>query len=239
MNATLLSARDSKGVVNARHTKVFDAGASMLYRDYSRAPGERVPNVHGRRESRAALSFSRQMNEVIGRHAPGKVTITEKSTTRPAVSRPPSSSGPGLHQTRDMGWMHDTLKFMSRDPIHRKFHHNQLMFSRLYMLDQNFVLPLSQDEAIHRKDSLAGQMPGENSASAFGTPADGARRLTPSRNTAAVRMSAMATGGSRRGRPVHSDGVFDQRRDEAAGGSHDRARLARGASCCTLDCRIR
>ncbi len=138
-----------------------DAVASMLYRDYSRAPGEWLPNVHGGRENLEAIDFLRQMNEVVGREAPQAATIAEESTAWPGVSRPTSSGGLGFHYKWNMGWMHDTLKYFAKEPVHRRWHHNELTFSLVYAFDENFVLPLSHDEVVHGKGSLIGKMPGD------------------------------------------------------------------------------
>jgi 1,4-alpha-glucan branching enzyme len=138
-----------------------DAVASMLYRDYSRNPGEWVPNVHGGRENLEAIDFLKRMNEIVGREAPGTATIAEESTAWPGVSRPTSMGGLGFHYKWNMGWMHDTLEYMRKDPIHRRWHHDELTFSLLYAFDENFVLPLSHDEVVHGKGSLIGKMPGD------------------------------------------------------------------------------
>jgi len=138
-----------------------DAVASMLYRDYSRAAGEWVPNVHGGRENLEAIDFLKRMNEIVGREAPGTATIAEESTAWPGVSRPTSMGGLGFHYKWNMGWMHDTLQYMRKDPIHRRWHHNELTFSLLYAFDENFVLPLSHDEVVHGKGSLLAKMPGD------------------------------------------------------------------------------
>lgn len=138
-----------------------DAVASMLYRDYSRKDGEWIPNQHGGRENLEAIDFLRRMNEIIGVERPEAVTMAEESTAFPAVSRPPSMGGLGFHYKWNMGWMHDTLKYIGEDPIHRKYHHNQLTFGMIYAYSENFVLPLSHDEVVHGKGSILARMPGD------------------------------------------------------------------------------
>src|SRR6185312_9973443 len=138
-----------------------DAVASMLYLDYSRQPGEWIPNVHGGRENLEAISFLRQLNTDVYREFPGTQTIAEESTAWPMVSRPTYVGGLGFGMKWDMGWMHDTLAYFSLDPVHRSFHHNQLTFRQLYAGQENFVLPLSHDEVVHGKGSLLGRMPGD------------------------------------------------------------------------------
>ena len=138
-----------------------DAVASMLYRDYSRSHGEWLPNVHGGRENLEAIDFLRRMNEVIGAEAPGSVTLAEESTAWPGVSRPTAVGGLGFHYKWNMGWMHDTLKYLREDPVHRRWHHDTLTFSLIYAFDENFVLPLSHDEVVHGKGSLLEKMPGD------------------------------------------------------------------------------
>jgi 1,4-alpha-glucan branching enzyme len=138
-----------------------DAVASMLYRDYSRKPGEWVPNAYGGRENLEAIAFVKRANEVVGVQRPQAITLAEESTAFPAVSRPVYSGGLGFHFKWNMGWMHDTLKYMSRDPAHRKYHHGELSFGLMYAFNENFVLPLSHDEVVHGKGSMLGKMPGD------------------------------------------------------------------------------
>ncbi len=138
-----------------------DAVASMLYRDYSREPGQWIPNVHGGRENLEAIAFLRRMNEVVGVERPQAVTLAEESTAFPAVSRPTYANGLGFHYKWNMGWMHDTLKYMARDPIYRKHHQGEITFSLIYAFNENFVLPLSHDEVVHGKGSLLAKMPGD------------------------------------------------------------------------------
>ena len=143
-----------------------DAVASMLYRDYSREEGQWIPNKHGGRENLEAIEFLRRMNHTVGTERPGAITLAEESTAFPGVSRPPSpdlqSGGLGFHYKWNMGWMHDTLKYASLDPVHRRHHHNQLTFGLMYAFTENFVLPLSHDEVVHGKGSLLGKMPGDD-----------------------------------------------------------------------------
>jgi 1,4-alpha-glucan branching enzyme len=138
-----------------------DAVASMLYLDYSREEGEWIPNPHGGRENLEAISFLRRLNEAVYGAFPDVQTTAEESTAWPAVSRPTHLGGLGFGLKWDMGWMHDTLEYLRRDPVHRKFHHHNLTFRMLYAFQENFVLSLSHDEAVHGKGSLLGKMNGD------------------------------------------------------------------------------
>jgi 1,4-alpha-glucan branching enzyme len=138
-----------------------DAVASMLYLDYSRKPGEWIPNQYGGNENLEAISFLKEFNEVVYGEIPDCVTIAEESTSWPGVSRPTYLGGLGFGQKWMMGWMHDTLNFFRKDPIHRKYHQNEITFSLMYAFTENFMLPLSHDEVVHGKGSLIGRMPGD------------------------------------------------------------------------------
>ena len=138
-----------------------DAVASMLYRDYSRKSGEWVPNVHGGRENLEAISFLQRMNEVVGVERGQAVTLAEESTAFPQVSRPVFTGGLGFHYKWNMGWMHDSLQYIERDPVHRRHHHGEITFSLVYAFTENFVLPISHDEVVHGKGSMLTKMPGD------------------------------------------------------------------------------
>ena len=138
-----------------------DAVASMLYLDYSRKEGEWVPNEYGGRENLPAITFLRRLNEAVYEHFPDVQMSAEESTAWPMVSRPVYVGGLGFGMKWDMGWMHDMLRYMGHDPVHRRFHHNELTFRMLYAFTENFVLPLSHDEVVHGKGSLIGRMPGD------------------------------------------------------------------------------
>jgi 1,4-alpha-glucan branching enzyme len=138
-----------------------DAVASMLYLDYSRQPGEWIPNQYGGNEDLDAISFIKRFNELAHERHPGVLTIAEESTAWPGVSRPTYVGGLGFSLKWNMGWMHDTLLYFSKDSIHRKYHHNNLTFSLLYAFNENFALVLSHDEVVHGKRSLLSKMPGD------------------------------------------------------------------------------
>ncbi|MGK4583043.1 1,4-alpha-glucan branching protein GlgB [Kitasatospora sp. HPMI-4] len=138
-----------------------DAVASMLYLDYSREGGGWSPNRYGGRENLDAASFLQEMNATVYRRCPGVVTIAEESTAWDGVTRPTHSGGLGFGLKWNMGWMHDSLVYVSKDPVHRKYHHNEMTFSMVYAYSENYILPISHDEVVHGKQALVAKMPGD------------------------------------------------------------------------------
>jgi 1,4-alpha-glucan branching enzyme len=144
-----------------------DAVASMLYLDFSRGPGQWIPNEHGGRENVNAYAFLRSVNKMVGADFPGVVTIAEESSAWPGVTSPAYLGGVGFGLKWDMGWMHDTLEYFKRDPIHRSHHHHELTFRMMYAFSERFMLALSHDEVVHMKASMIGKMPGADDDQRF------------------------------------------------------------------------
>ncbi|ARP86436.1 1,4-alpha-glucan branching protein GlgB [Bordetella genomosp. 9] len=138
-----------------------DAVASMLYRDYSRAAGQWIPNRYGGRENLEAVEFLRDMNATVAKLCPGAITVAEESTAWPGVSARTEDGGLGFTYKWNMGWMHDTLRYMHHEPVHRRYHHNDMTFGMVYAYSERFILPLSHDEVVHGKGSLLNKMPGD------------------------------------------------------------------------------
>ncbi|HEY2257936.1 MAG TPA: 1,4-alpha-glucan branching enzyme, partial [Variovorax sp.] len=138
-----------------------DAVAAMLYRDYSRREGEWIPNRYGGRENLEAIDFLQELSRVVAEEVPGAMLVAEESTAWPGVTRAADAGGLGFTHKWNMGWMHDTLRYISHEPVHRRYHHHGMTFSMVYAFSENFVLPLSHDEVVYGKGSLIDKMPGD------------------------------------------------------------------------------
>lgn len=160
VNFLIASAQEWLGRYHVDGLRV-DAVASMLYRDYSRAPDQWIPNIHGGRENLEAIAFLRELTLAVREQFPGAITIAEESTAWPGVTAQVHEGGLGFHYKWNMGWMHDTLNYMAHDPLYRAHHHHNMTFGLVYAWSEHFVLPLSHDEVVHGKGSLIGKMPGD------------------------------------------------------------------------------
>ena len=164
-----------------------DAVAAMLYRDYSRKEGEWIPNIYGGRENLESIAFLQELRRTIDERCPGAILVAEESTAWPGVTRSPDEGGLGFHYKWNMGWMHDTLDYVEHDPIHRRYHHDEMTFGMLYAFSERFILPLSHDEVVYGKRSLLGTHAG--------------RPLAALRQSA--RLSRLHVDASRQEAPVH------------------------------------
>ena len=199
-----------------------DAVASMLYLDYSREDGEWIPNEFGGRENLEAVDFLKTFNEIIHQEYPGFLTFAEESTAWPMVSRPAYLGGLGFDFKWNMGWMNDTLDYFSKDPIHRKYHHNEITFSLVYAFTENFILPFSHDEVVHGKGSMLGQ--------------DARRRLAAVSPTCACSTATCIAHPGKKllfmGSEIGQVAEWDAQAELALGSSSLRRRTGTCRSCC-------